>query len=68
MPSNRAYNDLDVVQPTRYKAPPEPWELPKFKPFLIGGYHQFIYLSTGDDLAILIGWIIIDTVGRILTG
>ena len=51
MPSNRAYNDVDIVQTTQYmvppnwiteKPPPESWELPKFKPFLIDDYHHLI--------------------------
>ena len=41
MPSNRTFNDIDLVQPTQYnvllnrvakKPPPEPWELPNFEP------------------------------------
>jgi hypothetical protein len=44
MPSNRASNDLDLVQPTQYivppnrtakKPPPKPWPLPKFEPLHI---------------------------------
>ena len=40
MPSNRAFLDPDIVQPTKYVVPPtyvakelplEPWQLPKFK-------------------------------------
>ena len=39
MPSNRAFLDLGIVQPTKYvvpptrvakELPPEPWQLPKF--------------------------------------
>ena len=48
MPFNRAYIDLDVVKPTKYIVPPtriakepplEPWELPKFKPYVIDDYN-----------------------------
>ena len=48
MPSNRAYIDPDVVKPTKYivpptciakEPPPEPWELPKFKPYNIDNYN-----------------------------
>ena len=48
MPSNRAFLDPDIVQPTKYVVPPtcvakelplELWQLPKFKPFIIDGYN-----------------------------
>jgi len=47
MPSNRAYLDPDIVKPTKYIVPPtriakeppvEPWELPKFEPYVIDDY------------------------------
>ena len=47
MPSNRTSNDIDLVQPTQYKVPPnrvakkpppEPWELPDFKPLYINNF------------------------------
>ena len=48
MPSNRAYFNPDVVKPTKYIVPPtrivkepplKPWELPKFKPYIIDDYN-----------------------------
>jgi hypothetical protein len=47
MPSNRAFLDPDIVQPTKYVVPltraakelsPEPWQLPKFEPFVRASY------------------------------
>ena len=47
MPSNRTSKDIDFVQPTQYKVPPnrvakkpppEPWELPDFKPLHIDDF------------------------------
>ena len=47
MPSNRTSNDIDLVQPTRYKVPPnrvakkphsEPWELLDFEPLHINNF------------------------------
>src|ERR1700733_5097779 len=47
MPSNRTSNDIDLVQPTQYKVPPnrvakkplpEPWELPDFEPLHIDDF------------------------------
>ena len=47
MPSNRTSKDIDLVQPTQYKVlptwvakkpPPEPWELPNFKPLHIDDF------------------------------
>ena len=47
MPSNRTSNDIDLVQLTQYnvplnrvakKPPPEPWELPNFKPLQIDDF------------------------------
>ena len=48
MPSNCAFLDPDIVQPTKYivpptrvakELPPEPWQPPKFKPFVIDDYN-----------------------------
>ena len=67
MPSNRAFLDPDIVQPTKYivpptrvakELPPEPWQLPKFKPFVIDGYnaHGELILppntNTSDPMAL----------------
>jgi hypothetical protein len=47
MPSNRAFLDPGIVQPTKYDVPPtrvaeeqplEPWQLPKFEPFVRVSY------------------------------
>ena len=49
MPSNRAYKDPDIVPPTQYivpptrvakEPPPEPWELPKFEPFIVDDFNN----------------------------
>jgi hypothetical protein len=50
MPSNRAFLDPDIIQPTKYivpltriakELPPEPWRLPKFEPFIIDDYNAY---------------------------
>ena len=47
MPSNRTFNDIDLVQPTQYnvrlnrvakKLSPEPWPLPDFMPLAIDDF------------------------------
>jgi len=48
MPSNRAFLNPNIAQPTKYiipltcvakELPLEPWQLPKFKPFIINDYN-----------------------------
>ena len=61
MPSNRAFLDPNIVQPTKYIIPPtrvskelplEPWQLPKFEPF-VGASYSSSRLQDPNDL---IGW------------
>jgi len=50
MPSNQAFLNPNIVQPTKYvvpptcvaeELPPEPWQLPKFEPFIIDDYNAY---------------------------
>ena len=50
MPFNCAFLNLNIVQPTKYiipltcvakELPLEPWQLPKFKPFVIDNYNAY---------------------------
>ena len=50
MPFNRTSNDIDLVQLTQYKVPPnwvakklplEPWELPDFEPLYINNFNNY---------------------------
>ena len=61
MLSNRAFLDPNIVQPTQYvvpptravkELPPEPWQLPKFEPFVRASYS----LSRLQDPNDPIGW------------
>jgi hypothetical protein len=61
MPSTGAFLDPNIVQPTKYvvppiriakELPPEPWQLPKFEPFVRASYS----LSRLQDPSDLIGW------------
>jgi hypothetical protein len=59
MPSNRASNDLDLVQPTQYivppnwtakKPPPKPWPLPKFEPLHIDDFDDYSKLNLPPNI------------------
>ena len=61
MPSNRAFFDSNIVQPTKYivspahvakELPLEPWQLPKFEPFVRVSYSSSRLQDPND----LIGW------------
>jgi hypothetical protein len=50
MPLNRAYKDPDIMPSTQYIVPPthvakkfpfKPWELSKFKPFIIDNFNDY---------------------------
>ena len=67
MPSNRAFLDPNIIQPTKYivpptciakELPPEPWQLPKFEPFVIDDYNAYgklilpLNTNTSDPMAL----------------
>ena len=69
MPSNHAFLDPSIVQPTKYvvpptrvakELPPEPWQLPKFELFVRASYSSSRLKNPND----LIGWSLSIRIGR----